>query len=152
MDAEVEINSAWERIRENSNFSQKESELLRIEKDNPWFDAGCSRLLYQRKQAKFYLLQDPSEVDGDNLNNVRFGVSRHFTNKMREYLKDKINELASSSKNKNIRDHYRGINEFKRGYQPRNNLVKDENGDFLADFNNILNRWKNYFFSVIECA
>jgi hypothetical protein len=23
--------------------------------------------------------------------------------------------------------------------------VKDENGDLLADSNNILNRWKNYF-------
>jgi hypothetical protein len=47
--------------------------------------------------------------------------------------------------NKNIRDLYRGINEFKRGYQPRNNLVKDENGDVLADSNNVLNRGKNYF-------
>jgi hypothetical protein len=32
-----------------------------------------------------------------------------------EYLKDKINELVSNSKNKNIRDLYRGINEFKEG-------------------------------------
>jgi hypothetical protein len=30
-------------------------------------------------------------------------------NKKREYLKDKINELAPSSKNKNIRDLYRVI-------------------------------------------
>jgi hypothetical protein len=42
-------------------------------------------------------------------------------------------------------DLYRGINEFKRGYQPRNNLVKDENGDLLADSHNILNSWKSYF-------
>jgi hypothetical protein len=52
--------------------------------------------------------------------------------KKREYLKDKINELATNSKNKNFRDLYRGINECKRGYQPRNNFVKDENGDLLA--------------------
>jgi tRNA nucleotidyltransferase/poly(A) polymerase len=39
---------------------------------------------------------------------------------MREYLKGKINELATNSKNKNIRDLYRGMNEFKRGYQHRN--------------------------------
>jgi hypothetical protein len=30
---------------------------------------------------------------------------------------------------KNIRDVYRGVNEFKKGYQPRTNLTKDENGD-----------------------
>jgi hypothetical protein len=50
-----------------------------------------------------------------------------------------------NSKNKNIRDLYRGTNEFKWGYQPRNNLLKNENGDLLADSHNILNRWKNYF-------
>jgi hypothetical protein len=60
---------------------------------------------------------------------------------MREYLKGTINELAMNSKNKNIRDLSRGINEFKRSYQLRNNLV----GYLLADPPNILNRWKNYF-------
>jgi hypothetical protein len=60
-------------------------------------------------------------------------------------------ELATNSKNKNIIDLYRGINDFKRGQQPRSNLVKAENGDLLADSHNILNRWKNYF-SVIECT
>jgi hypothetical protein len=33
-------------------------------------------------------------------------ASRHFRNKKREYLKDKINELATSSKNKYIRELY----------------------------------------------
>jgi hypothetical protein len=64
---------------------------------------------------------------------------------MREYMKDKNNELARNGRNKNIRDLYRGMNEFKKGYQPRTNLVKDENDDLLADSHNILNRWKNYF-------
>jgi hypothetical protein len=42
-------------------------------------------------------------------------------------------------------DMHTGINEFKRGYQPRNNLVKDENENLLADSHSNLNRWKNYF-------
>jgi hypothetical protein len=48
-----------------------------------------------------------------------------------------MNELAMNSKNKNIRDLYRGINEFKRGYQPRSIFAKDENGDLLADSHSI---------------
>jgi hypothetical protein len=84
-------------------------------------------------------LQNPSKINVDILNNVRRVASRYFRNKKREYQKDKINELAANSKNKNIRDLYRGINEFERGYQPRSNLVKDENGDLLADSHNILN-------------
>jgi hypothetical protein len=49
-----------------------------------------------------------------------------------------------------IRYLYRVINEFKRGYQPRNNLMKDENGDLLADSHNVLNRWKNYFSQLLN--
>jgi hypothetical protein len=49
-------------------------------------------------------------VNEDNMSNVRQEASRHFRNKEREYLKDKINELESNSKNKNIGDLYRGIN------------------------------------------
>jgi hypothetical protein len=93
----------------------------------------AANIVNQRKQIKLQWLQDPSKINGDNLNNIRRGASRQFRNKKREYLKDKIDELAKNSKNKNIRDLYRVINDFKRGYQPRSNLVKDENGALLAD-------------------
>jgi hypothetical protein len=79
-------------------------------------------------------LQHPT---GDNLNNVRHEASRQFRNKNKEFLKDKMNELAMNSENKNIRDLYKGINEFKRDYQHRSNLVKQENADLLADSRNI---------------
>jgi hypothetical protein len=82
-------------------------------------------------------LQDPNEINGDNLNNVGREASRRFRNKKRPYMKDEINELAANSTNRNIRDLCRGINGFKKGYEPRNNLVKDEIGDLLADSHNI---------------
>jgi hypothetical protein len=43
-------------------------------------------------------LQDPREINGDNINNVRCKASRYFWNKKREYLKAKINELANEFK------------------------------------------------------
>jgi hypothetical protein len=50
-----------------------------------------------------------------------------------------------NSKKKNTRDMYRGLNEFKKGYQRRRKLVKDENGDMLADSHNILIRLKHCY-------
>jgi hypothetical protein len=90
-------------------------------------------------------------VNEDNLSNVRREASRHFRNKKRVYLKDKINEIELHSKNKNIRDIYKGITEFMKGYQPKTNLVKDVWGDLLADPQKILTRWKNYL-SAIKCT
>ena len=57
----------------------------------------------------------------------------------------KIEELETNSKIQNIRDLYMGINDFKKGYQPRCNIVKDEKGDLVADSHSIVARWRNYF-------
>jgi hypothetical protein len=73
-------------------------------------------------------LQNPSQINGDNLKNTR-----HETNNK-----------------KKISDSYRGINEFKKGYQPRINIIKDENGNLLADPHSVLNRWKNFFNQVLN--
>jgi hypothetical protein len=121
-----------------------------MKKHKPWFDEGCSKLLDQMEQAKLKWLQDPSEMNVDNLHNVRCEVSRHFRDKKSEYLKDRVNEVVSNCKNRNIRDLYRGILEFRKGYQPRSNVVKDENGDLLADSHNILNKWKNCFSELLN--
>jgi hypothetical protein len=146
LDAEVDIYSAWEMITANIKISAEEGlGYYELKKQKPWFDEGYTELLDQRKQAKLQWLQDPSEINENNLNNVSREASRYFRNKKRQYLKDKINELATNSKSKNIRDLHRGINEFKRGYQPRINLLKDGNYVLIADSHYILNRWKNYF-------
>jgi len=74
--------------------------------------------LDQRKRAKLQWIQDPSQSNVDVLNNVRREVSRHFREKKKAYLRDKIEEIETNSKIQNIRDLYRGINEFKKGYKP----------------------------------
>ena len=53
----------------------------------------CSQILDQNKQAKMQWLQDPKQSNLDNLKHLRHDTSRHFRNKMKEYLKVKIDEL-----------------------------------------------------------
>ena len=89
-----------------------------IRQHKPWFDEECLGILDQRKQAKMHWIQDPSQSNEDNLNNVRRDASRHFRKKKKAYLRAKIEELETNSKINNIRDLYRGINDMKKGYQP----------------------------------
>jgi hypothetical protein len=82
LDTEVDTNRAWETIRENIKISEKESlRYYEMKKHKPRFDEGCSKLLDQGKQAKLQWLQDPSEINGDNLNNIRYEASSHFRKK-----------------------------------------------------------------------
>jgi hypothetical protein len=75
------------------------------------------------KQVKMQWIQDLSQSTVDNLNNVRHDDSRHFWNKKKKYLTAKIEDLETNSRIKNIIDLYRGINDFKKSYQPRTNIV-----------------------------
>jgi hypothetical protein len=93
-------------------------------------------------------LQNPDQIRGDNLQNLRCETSRIFRKNKREYIEHKINELETNN-NKNIRDFYRGINNFKKEYQPRISTIKDEDSNLLADPQNILNSWKNFFNQVL---
>ena len=65
-------------------------------------------------------------------------------------MKGKIEELETNSKINNIRDLYRGINDVKKGYQPRTGIVKDEKGVLVADSNSVMARWRNYFFQILN--
>jgi pyruvate kinase len=111
-----DVDRTWKNVKENIKTSAKESLGLHELKQNiPCFDEECLGFLDQRKQAKMQWIQDPSQSKEDNLNSVRCEVSRKKKKKNKAYLRAKIEELETNSKIQNIRDLYRGINDFKKG-------------------------------------
>jgi hypothetical protein len=65
--------------------------------------------------------------------------------KKHDYMKAKGNKLEENSKNKNITEMYKGINEFKKVYQPRAYVIKKHDGTIVADTTSILSRWEQFF-------
>jgi hypothetical protein len=64
--------------------------------------------------------------------------------------KTELMSLQLIVRTRTLRYLYKGKNEFQRDYQPRSNLLKDENGDLLAYSHNILNRWKSSFSPLLR--
>ena len=82
LNGDENVNRAWENIKENTKTSANESLGLHEWKQHkPWFDKECVDFLDQRKQAKMQWIQDPSQSNVGNLNNVRCNDSRHFRGK-----------------------------------------------------------------------
>jgi hypothetical protein len=106
--------------------------------------------LDQRKQAKTQCLQCPNYSSVDDLNSIRHDASRHCGNKKKEYVEAKIDELETNSKINNIRNLYRAISEFKKGYQPRINIVKVEKVDSITDCHSTVARWKKHFSQLLN--
>jgi predicted nucleic acid-binding Zn ribbon protein len=57
----------------------------------------------------------------------------------------KIYELKTKSKMENIKYEYRSFSDFKTGYQPRTDIVKEEKDDLVTDCHSILTRWRKQF-------
>jgi hypothetical protein len=73
------MNRAWENIRENIKTSAKESlGHYELQQQKPWFHDECSKFIDKRKKAKLQWLQNPSQVSGDNIDNVTREDSRTF--------------------------------------------------------------------------
>ena len=53
-------------------------------------------------------IQNPSQSNAHNLNNLRRDASRHFRNKTKAYVRAN-EELETNSKINNIRDLYRAL-------------------------------------------
>ena len=74
-----DVNRSWENIRENIKTSTKESiGLYELKQHKSWFYEECLHFLDERKQAKMQWVQDPSQSNVDNVNNVRREAGRHF--------------------------------------------------------------------------
>jgi hypothetical protein len=85
----LDINKTYESIRENIKTSAKENlRYWKLKHKKPRFNDEYSKLIDQRNQAKLQLLQNPNQMNGNNLKNLRTETSRVYRNKKREYLKD----------------------------------------------------------------
>jgi hypothetical protein len=93
-----------------------------------------------------------SSFFGDVMPYSPLKVNQHFgrTCHLHPHGQRIIIDLETNSRIKNIWDLYRGINEFKKGFQLRTYLVKGDSGHQLSDTNSILNKWKNYFCQVLN--
>jgi hypothetical protein len=69
-----------------------------LKKFKPCFNAECSKLLEHKKQAKLQWIQNPSEINGNNLNDARREASTYFRNGKKEEISErKINELMMNT-------------------------------------------------------
>jgi len=53
---------------------------------------------------------------------------------------------------KNIRDLYMGINNFKKGYDPITNIIKDKKGHWVNRLPQYFGYVEEPFLSAIECT
>ena len=94
-------------------------------------------------------LQYLNQGNVENLKNVRRELL-DISGKKEGISERKVDEIKISSTIKNTRDLSKGNTDFKRDYQSRPNVKKDQNGDLVTDSCSILGRWRSPFSQLLN--
>jgi len=145
------VDKQWENVRDAIVKSAEVTVgFCKRHKNKPWFDEECVKIVKVRNEARIaWLTQNMAETRNKFLN-IRQAAHNLFKNKKRQYLKRKIEEIEENCQSGNVRGMYMGINNFRKGFQARTEMVKDENDNLITDSTGVLNTWKNYFDQLLN--
>jgi hypothetical protein len=83
-------------IRYSVKLSAKKNlGFYKLRQHKPLFDKECSRTIRSKEASKMSMVTGSTQVNGDNLNNVRHEASKHVRNKMQKHMKEKISDLKT---------------------------------------------------------
>jgi len=117
---------------------------------NDWFDDECREVIVEKNKARNKCLNRNTRVNREYYEQKRSEERKLFKKKKRELLKKKIEEIRESKEKKLKRKFYKGIKELIRPYQSNSVVIKDEHGRSITEQKEILNRWKQYFESLLK--
>lgn len=64
--------------------------------------------------------------------------------------RNKIDRIEKIIRANNTRRAYKGINSIREEYQARSYLIRDEEGNLVADVSRALDRWADYFHTLLR--
>jgi hypothetical protein len=148
---EIGVDERWEIIEQTVKDAVKATiDYRKKRKDKPRFDEDCRKSVEKRRECKLTWLQVKDEGSHQVFSDAAKATGRSIRQKKAAYLKGKINEIETNSQRNNVRAMYIGINSHRKGFQARLNVVRNEEGNLVADAQGVLKKWKDHFSKILN--
>ena len=150
--ARMDIGEAWGQIREAVRESADEViGLRRRPRGKPWFDEECVAAIERRETARRMVFQCPRDVVLEaEYDYIRRETRRLLKSKKKCHLQSLVKELEIDSRQHNSRNFFQRVKSWRKGFQPRTNIISDENGQLMADSVRVVARWGQYFRGLLN--
>lgn len=150
---DVNINEEWQKLKTVTTKTMEE--VLKPDKTNKrnkqWFDQDCEDIVTRSKEMRKIWLSNTDDVE----KKTRYEeccreAKRTIRAKKRKYIEDKIDQAEKDRTKNNAKEFYRTTRFFRKGYTPRIDLIKDKDGNLIADEAKALEEWKQYFEKLLN--
>ena len=148
------INEKWENIK----TIIKETKQQLTEKDestgtlkNRWYDKECKLSIEEMKKAREkWVIKGRWENEEQEYHHKRKEALKIIRNKKRLYIKNVTESIKEDQKYNNIRKTYQTINQFKKGYQHKFNMIRSKKGEVAMNTKERAELWKEYFNKLLN--
>lgn len=119
---------------------------------NTWFDAECAEITNQkneaRKEMELARTRERRNTTSERYKTLRRQEKRLHRRKKRELQDRTLLELERLQSAHESRKFYKQINNQRRGFNPRLNMCRAQDGSLLAAKHDVLNRFREHFDSL----
>ena len=91
------------------------------------------------------LIKGRRENEKQEYHNKRKEAHKIIRNKKKLYIKNVIESIEEDQKYNNTRKMYQTINQFKKGYQHKFNMIRNKKGELAMNTKERAEIWKEYF-------
>ncbi|KAI5714830.1 hypothetical protein M8J77_006182 [Diaphorina citri] len=151
-ETDMNVEDLWEVIKNTVHDSM--TEVLRsneVRKKKQWFDRECNDMIKARKTCKEKLLSSQNDHRlQEEYVNINRETKKLMRQKKRKYLEDKLKQAELDRTKNNAKEFYRTARYFNKGYAARIDLIKDNDGQLVADEKKALEIWRKYFKELLN--
>ena len=116
-----------------------------------WFNGECERAAKRRNKLRMEWLGNRERVDKRRyFVEARAEACRINRRCKRGALNRDLCEIERNTQAGRTRAQFQGIKWIRRGYQPRLGLIKNKNGEYLTNEEQIKMRWKEHFEELLN--
>ena len=118
---------------------------------NDWFDEECQEATEEKNKAYVSMQQRGyTRASTDKYQEARRKEKQVHKRKKKQYENNQIEKLEELGQQNQIRQFYRDINKVRKDFKPRLTICKSKSGDIITGKGDILNRWKDYFYELLN--
>ncbi|XP_054289682.1 uncharacterized protein LOC129004977 [Macrosteles quadrilineatus] len=104
----------------------------------------------EREKKKCLLSSNSNETTREQLRELNKQIVKKFRAKKRQYVSDQLKKAEEDRTHNNAKEFFRAVRFFRKGFSPKTNSIKDENGNLTCEVKSVLDTWKQYFSKLLN--
>jgi hypothetical protein len=146
-----DVEQEWNQIKKAiTEAAQETIQTQNNKRKNGWWDNDCQQAIKEKNEARKTWLQHRTRASNARYHKKRNEANRTCNRKKKEWLNNKISQIEENHKRNETKKFFKEIKQLTWQNTRLPDMCKDDKKVVLTQMGQILNRWKEYFSTLMN--